>query len=883
MRTYACISAAVLAVIFTGCNRIVEPAPETDSELVFHARWADSNDTRTVLQADGTSVWWTPSEKINVFYGNKFSGRFVSTNETPSALASFQGTLTIVTGTVESGNASQAYWAVYPYSIDNTCDGESVTLTVPAEQNAVEGSFADNFFPAVAKSHTIDLAFYNVCGGVRFTVFNEGIESVTFKADGGEPLVGKVKIGLGSDGLPVVNNVADGHSEVTISAPAGGFVPGRYYFAAFLPQTLSQGLSMTFKKANSSATYRKEEALTVNRSRFGTMDEKDKDLTFSGGTTPDPDPSGIIDFADGNLKNLLVAAFDTNGDHQLSYAEAAAAASIENVLDDYSEAVSFDEFQYFTGITRIPENQFAFWDRMTSIVLPESIEFIGAYAFRSCTSLTSLVIPQRVTGMGQAVLSECTNLVRLSVGPWFSDRILNDVGLSPETSHLSEVVLLPGVDRIKQNAFYGWSNLESIVLPVGITTIGQDAFKRCSQLKSINLPDSIVSIENGAFQYCSSLSEITLPSQISRIEGFTFLSCKGLKAIVIPDRVGYIGASAFYDCESLASVMIPDCVGTIGVNAFRGTALTEIALPSGLTLLRDNTFQDCTALRSIIVPDKVQSIGESAFSGCSSMETVLLPEGLQTIGDRAFEKCTALKGIDLPANLSQLGSYAFSECSRLTSVTFPANLSSIGSYAFANCSSLGSVVLPARMGALGMGLFYNCTDLSSVSIPEGLTSIRANCFYGCSRLQSVNLPASVNFLGHHAFARSGIVSLDIPKKVSEIAESTFNHCHSLQSVSMKVGIVSIGSTAFEDCPALTTVTIPKSVTSLSAKSFADCPSLSSVVLNPEEPPTLPSDNSAFSGSDLCKFYVPEDALTAYKTQASWTAYADRIFPVTALE
>lgn len=881
MRTYGCISAALLAVFFAGCNRIAEPVPETDSELVFHARWAESPDTRTALQSDGTSIWWTLSEKINVFYGNKFSGVFVSTNEAPSALASFQGTLTVVTGTIENGNASQAYWAVYPYSTDNSCDGESVTLTVPAEQKAVEGSFADKFFPAVAKSHSVDLAFYNVCGGVRFSVFNEGIESVTFKANGGEPLVGKVQVGFGPDDLPVVKGIADGKDEVTVSAPAGGFVPGRSYFAAFLPQTLSQGLSMTFKKANGSATYVKENALTVNRSRFGTLDEKDKDLTFSGGTTPDP--SGIIVFADGNLKKLLVAAFDTDGDQELSYAEAAAVTSFGNVLDDYCEAVSFDEFQYFTGITRIPENQFAFWEKMTSIVLPESIESIGSYAFRECTGLTSLAIPQGVTEMSYHSLSGCTNLVRLSIGSWFSNKTLKDVGLSPETSRLSEVILLPGVDKIKESAFSGWTSLESVILPDGVKTIGKDAFKQCSQLKSVNLPDTIVDIELAAFQYCSSLSEITLPSQISSIAAQTFLACKGLKSIVIPDKVTLIAASAFYDCESLASVIIPDGVNYIGTNAFKGTALTEVVLPQSLTELKDGTFLDCTALRSIVVPEKVQSIGQSVFSGCSSLQSVVLPDGLKTLGERAFENCAALKRIDLPAGLSKIGDHTFSACSNLASISFPANLSQIDSYAFANCTSLGSADLPSSVKNLGPGLFYNCSNLTSVTLPEGISNIQMHFFYGCSRLQSVILPASLNSLGAYAFAESGIVSIDIPKGISIIWEGTFDHCHSLQSVSMKVGITSIGSIAFQECTALTTVTIPKSVTSISDKSFADCPALASVILNPAEPPALSSDSPTFSGSNLCKFYVPEEAVNAYKTHASWTAYADRIFPVTALE
>ena len=273
------LSAAV-ALLFSCVKESVVNEIQPGEIITFTAEWADGDPTRTVLQSDGTSVWWTPGEEINAFYGNKFSGKFSSTNTSNQALASFQGTLTVLTGTAESGNEAASYWAVYPYDAGNTCDGQNVTLTVPSEQTATAGSFADKLFPAVATSKSLDLAFYNVCGGVRFSVSQVGIISVTFKANDSKAIAGKVKVGFGADGYPVVKNVLDGKSEVKVTAPSGEFVPGKYYFAALLPGTLSKGLSMTFETLFHRATYMTESSITVNRSRFGKLDEKDNDLTF---------------------------------------------------------------------------------------------------------------------------------------------------------------------------------------------------------------------------------------------------------------------------------------------------------------------------------------------------------------------------------------------------------------------------------------------------------------------------------------------------------------------------------------------------------------------------------------------------------------------------
>ena len=278
MKKLALTGSVLLVVAALSCTRELDVNQPEGQEYVFEAVWADGSDTRTAIQADGTSVWWTVSEEINVFYGAEASGKFTSTNTEPSQYARFTGTLPVLTGTVEEGNGAEAFWGVYPYDAANTCDGESVTLTIPANQSATEGTFADKFFPAVGRSNDFAIAFYNVCGGVRFSVANAGIESVTFQAIGGESLAGKVKVAFDADGKPVIQEVKDGLSEVTVTAPEGGFVPGEYYFAAFLPGTLSNGLKVTYHKGALAPEVSFDSPITVNRSRFGTLANKDEGL-----------------------------------------------------------------------------------------------------------------------------------------------------------------------------------------------------------------------------------------------------------------------------------------------------------------------------------------------------------------------------------------------------------------------------------------------------------------------------------------------------------------------------------------------------------------------------------------------------------------------------
>ena len=251
--------------------------------MEFSAAWAEANhasDSRTVLADNGQDILWTAGETIKVFYGSRFSGKFTSSNTEPQSLTTFKGTLTMVTGSIEQGNESSRYWAVYPYDSTNTCDDQSVTMTVPHKQKGRAGTFADKFFPAVAVSATPDLAFYNVCGGACFSVTREGIYKAVFKSNDGSPMAGKVKIGFGEDNKPQILEVATPVDSVVVMAPVGGFVPGENYFAAMLPHSHTEGITLTLMTTRQKAVKSVSSVKAVHRSAFGRLTNIDAGLDF---------------------------------------------------------------------------------------------------------------------------------------------------------------------------------------------------------------------------------------------------------------------------------------------------------------------------------------------------------------------------------------------------------------------------------------------------------------------------------------------------------------------------------------------------------------------------------------------------------------------------
>ena len=234
---------ALAAFVIAGCTTEKESAPVKGAELTITA--SRDGATRTVIQADGTTVWWSAGEKIDVFYGpGTTPAVFTGQNDAPAATATFKGEIAVDSGSEKS------FYAIYPSSpVSAIAANGEFSLTLEAVQPAVAGSFADGVFPAVAVSNSTTMSFHNVAGGIKFSVEEDNVSEVTIESNGGEPLAGNVNVAF-VGGEPEVVYLDSGKSWVTVTAPEGGFVKGEYYYAALLPTSLSDGITITLKRGD---------------------------------------------------------------------------------------------------------------------------------------------------------------------------------------------------------------------------------------------------------------------------------------------------------------------------------------------------------------------------------------------------------------------------------------------------------------------------------------------------------------------------------------------------------------------------------------------------------------------------------------------------------
>ena len=401
---------------------------------------------------------------------------------------------------------------------------------------------------------------------------------------------------------------------------------------------------------------------------------------------------GIISFADENVKALCVANWDTSGDGELERAEADAVTSLGSVFLSNSDITSFDELQYFTGLTSI--FQYAFFDcsGLTSIVIPNSVTSIGNGAFCNCSGLTSITIPESVASIGGGAFRGCTGLISVQVesgNTKYDSRDNCNAIIETESNTLiagcNNSIIPDGVTSIGQWAFEGCSGLTSITIPESVTSIGVQAFDGCSGLTSVTIGNNVTSIADFVFRGCSSLTSIEIPSSVTSIGQWAFAFCSNLNSITIPESVTTIGNYAFCNCSSIAYITFLEGVLTIGEYAFDGcSGLTSITIPESVTSILKNAFYGCSGLTSITVENGntiydsrnncnaiIEKATNTLIVGC---QNTVIPNSVTSIGERAFASCSGLTSITIPEGVTTIGEYAFEACDRLTSVVVNNNL-----------------------------------------------------------------------------------------------------------------------------------------------------------------------------------------------------------------
>ena len=343
----------------------------------------------------------------------------------------------------------------------------------------------------------------------------------------------------------------------------------------------------------------------------------------------------------------------------------------------------YNDFQYVIESGNVKIIRYIGED--SSITIPSQIDgkpvIIGDYAFSRCGNLIYVNIQEGISKIGIEAFNGSSRIAAIiipesvnEIGRWAFDYIFAKI--YTKHSNKPEEWDPNWISSSDRNPDWGvtefgeYDGLIYAILSNEITVIRYIGKEQNVIIPSTIKERPVTKIGNNAFSYCTDLTSITIPESVNYIGERAFFYCINLASISIPDSVEEIKPYTFYNCENLISITFGknSQLNFIGNDSFRGCiSLTEIFIPDTVTHINYYAFQDCIKLKSVVFTEnsQLEFLDSGVFSFCFSLTDIIIPQSTKTINYWVFNSCSSLKEIVIPQSVTYIGKQAFSQCDNI--------------------------------------------------------------------------------------------------------------------------------------------------------------------------------------------------------------------------
>lgn len=192
-----------------------------------------------------------------------------------------------------------------------------------------------------------------------------------------------------------------------------------------------------------------------------------------------------------------------------------------------------------------------------ALVVPEGVTVINDYAFFEYDSADEVILPSTVESIG---------------------------ALAFKHSEISAVNLPDGLVSIGQSAFQDSEFACEFVIPNTVTEIGSFAFDDPGKCNVTKLSANLQDIGFDVFQYVELDSSITVPGTLVRDDGSWWgRGVKGVTDVVWEDGIVSVGYGLDSLPESVERVTLPSTLEILDLSTFNSTAVTIVEIPDSVT------------------------------------------------------------------------------------------------------------------------------------------------------------------------------------------------------------------------------------------------------------------------------------------------------------
>ncbi len=306
-------------------------------------------------------------------------------------------------------------------------------------------------------------------------------------------------------------------------------------------------------------------------------------------------------------------------------------------------------------------------NKITDMVIPNTVTEIKPFTFYNCSGLTSLTIPDNVTAISNESFYGCSGLQSVTVGNSLAsignNAFYNCSGLN--AVYITDLEKWCGIQFSNQQSnplYYGHNLyvnnvLSDITIPNTVIQLKQFAFTGLAN--NVTIPGSVTEIGSYAFAD-GKFSTAVMQEGVQIIKGNAFNNCKNMTSVYFPASITKTEEYAFGTCTN-CNTYITDLEAWCNVQFGGGGGYYANPLETGRNLYLNNEL-----VTDLVIPDSVTELKYCSFMGCS-MQSVRLPNGLKSIGNLAFYNCTSLKSIIIPKTVTTIGNdRVFAYCNALT-------------------------------------------------------------------------------------------------------------------------------------------------------------------------------------------------------------------------
>lgn len=421
------------------------------------------------------------------------------------------------------------------------------------------------------------------------------------------------------------------------------------------------------------------------------------------------------------------------------------------------------------------------YSKVTSLVLDESISYVGSYQLVNFGDLTEIYIHENVNYIGKNFLKNCyyiTNLTVPFVGPNVDD--VSDYAslryfFNVDNYQITESYSIKELTILKAKhimGLYNLPNLEKITIPNTLEDCETYIYAINDKIKEIHYKGTLEQYMNIFFnsyievdredlmklylldennqEYL--LEDVVVPSSISVIQTTQFAGIK-LNDVYLHQGITDINAFAFYKA-SIRNVYYDGNESTwfyINIDTRLSApaqfaenmyfkydneyyVVTELTIPDDVYYLKDH-ISGMKTLETLVIGESMSDISYS-FNGCDGLDSIYVKKDLLEYdimgfrGDVPLHKLYLLdengefyQVTDLVIDYSTTMDSAFTGVVGLKSFTLlddiQGNKSAFNQYAFSNCPDLEDVKIYADIYNFEYGVFSNCPKLKFNTYENG--------------------------------------------------------------------------------------------------------------------------------------------------------------------